>query len=306
MTNSAMITNEYTIYCDESEANGKFYSNFYGGAAVDSKLVPIIDKQLNAKKEQLYLKGEIKWSKVTENYLQKYIELINLFFDQIAENKIKIRIMFTQNRNVPSNLSKRHYDEQYFILYYQFLKGAFGLQYINDHPDIKTRIKLYLDQFPDERKERVFQFKNYLAGLSASAEFRRSRVFIEFNDIMSCNSHKHVILQCLDVVLGAMHFRLNDKHKEKPLGKSRRSSRTIAKEKLYDHIRSRIINIYPNFNIGVSTSFKDDERNIWLHPYRHWLFVAKDHVKDSGKTKKAQNKRAQNKIPTSAMSNPVD
>lgn len=277
---------EYTIYCDESESKGTFYSNFYGGAAVNSKDIPRIDEELNSLKTTLLLNSEVKWSKVTKHYLDKYITLVDRFFDFIVANDVKIRIMFTQNRNVPLNLAKRHHDEKYFILYYQFLKGAFGLQYSSLDSGIPTRIKLCMDQLPDERKEKVQQFKGYLAGLSVNPEFRKNNVQLRMEDITTCNSHKHVILQCLDIVLGAMHFRLNDKHKEKPDGQFRRSGRTIAKEKLYDHIRGRIIKIYPNFNIGVSTSFQDDKRYTWLHPYRHWVFVATDHVRDDSKTKK--------------------
>ncbi len=42
------------------------------------------------------------------------------------------------------------------------------------------------------------------------------------------------------IVLGAMAFRLNNGHKEKPVGQNRRGKRTIAKEKLYKFIYSRI------------------------------------------------------------------
>ncbi len=70
----------YRIYADESVSNGKYYSNFYGGALVKTTNIPEIEKALNDKKEELNLNGEIKWTKVTENYLEKYTEIINLFF----------------------------------------------------------------------------------------------------------------------------------------------------------------------------------------------------------------------------------
>jgi hypothetical protein len=68
------------------------------------------------------------------------------------------------------------------------------------------------------------------------------------------SSKDHVILQGLDIILGAIQFRLNDKHLEIPQGKKRRSKRTVAKEEVYKYINSRIGAIYPNFNIGVSTA----------------------------------------------------
>ena len=81
-----------------------------------------------------------------------------------------------------------------------------------------------------------------------------------------------MILQCLDVLLGAMEFRLNEKHKIIPDGKRRRGKRTIAKHKLYKFINRRIREIYPNFNVGESTGLKGDNTNRWKHPYRHWKF----------------------------------
>lgn len=98
-------------------------------------------------------------------------------------------------------------------------------------------------------------------------------------------SEQHVILQCMDVILGAMYFRLNDLHKEKLPGTYRRGKRTIAKHTLYKHINTRIRRIYPGFNIGISTGGTTADK--WNHPYRHWLFTPKQYeiVPEYGKKK---------------------
>ncbi|NLS93245.1 MAG: hypothetical protein GXX96_13905 [Planctomycetaceae bacterium] len=63
---------EYIIYTDESDKKGKFYSNFYGGVLVRSvDLQGIIDR-LEARKILLNMHQEVKWQKVTGNYLEKY------------------------------------------------------------------------------------------------------------------------------------------------------------------------------------------------------------------------------------------
>ena len=80
-------------------------------------------------------------------------------------------------------------------------------------------------------------------------------------------------MQCLDIVLGAMAFRLNDMHKEKRPDTNRRGKRTIAKEKLYKHINKKIREIRSNFNIGISTGIDGDHQNRFIHVYRHWLFI---------------------------------
>src|SRR5690606_1890603 len=108
--------------------------------------------------------------------------------------------------------------------------------------------------------------------------FRQRRIQIRPQDIADVDSKEHPVLQCLDIVLGAMTFRLNDKHKEKTARNgTRRGSRTKAKHRVYLHILRRIQEIYPNFNIGRSTGQpRPDSR--WEHPYRHWLFMPTERI----------------------------
>ena len=278
------MTTEYIIYCDESEEKGVHFSNFYGGALVTSHdLIPVTEA-LRACKAQQNLHKETKWTRITENYEGKYIALINVFFDFVKANKVKVRIMFTQNTIVARGLTRRHVDEKYFILYYQFLKHAFGLA---NSPKVPggVRLRIYPDQIPDTR-EKVEQFRGYLVGLARNPAFIQRGIKIEHDHIADVDSKEHEILQCLDIVLGAMHFRLNDKHKEKTARNgTRRGSRTKAKERVYRHILARIQDIYPNFNIGISTG-QPDEDSRWAQPYRHWLFMPTERIVIPGSKRK--------------------
>ena len=69
---------------------------------------------------------------------------------------------------------------------------------------------------------------------------------------------------------------------------NRHDKRTITKEKLYKNILRNIKIIYPNFNIGVSTSYRNDITNNWKDPYRHWCFKSKNSIFDSSLTKKSK------------------
>jgi len=109
--------------------------------------------------------------------------------------------------------------------------------------------------------------------------------FLAIYNVAEVKSHDHVVLQCLDIVIGAICFRLNDKHKIKQKGMNRRGNRTIAKEKLYKSILRRIRDIYPNFNIGTTTGRKNGIEYTWLHPYRHWRFIPSDYKYDKLRTK---------------------
>ena len=266
---------QYIIYCDESVKTGAYFGNFYGGVRVRSTHFEEVRKSLEQKKDELNLLGEVKWQKVTHNYLEKYIALIELFFDFVKEDKVKIRIMFTHNANLAKRLTKEQRENEYFLLYYQFFKHAFGFRYSNKSGK-RVSIYPFFDQLPDT-KEKNQRFKDFIYNMQFQDFFEEAKIIIHSkDDIAEAKSHDHVILQCLDVVLGAMEFRLNEKHKEIPVGKKRRGKRTVAKEKLYKLINVRIREIYPNFNVGESTGVKGNIENRWLHPYRHWKFTPSD------------------------------
>lgn len=110
--------------------------------------------------------------------------------------------MFTQNMQAPIGLSRSHVEDQYFILYYMFLKHAFGLQYSNDGAEL-VRIGLNLEQLP-ENKDRASRFKDHLCKLSTSPDFVRARIRIDRDNIADVVSHDHDLLQVLDIILGAM------------------------------------------------------------------------------------------------------
>jgi hypothetical protein len=272
------VDKEYTIFCDESDRAGRYYSNFYGGVIVGAKRLMPLNDFIEQKKHELNLHKEVKWEKVSERYLPKYQELVHEFFERVRHGDVKVRVMFRQNINVPVNLSKEQKENEYFMLYYQFIKHCFGLRFL-PHSDQGIRVRLYFDQFPDT-KEKAEQFKGHLLGLDQTKAFRDTNIRIERENITEVRSHEHAILQCLDIILGSMAFRLNDKHKEKPVGAARRGKKTIAKEKLYRTIHQEICSLRPRFNIGTTTGKDDGWRCLWTDPYRHWNFRPQDSIVD--------------------------
>lgn len=272
---------EYVLYCDESVQEGTYYSNFYGGVLVGGSVIFAVSRKLDACKVSLNLLSEVKWQKVTDNYLEKYIALSDAFFDEIKAGNLKVRIMFRQSACKPIGLSQAQLDETYYKLYYQFIKHAFGFSEFpkRGHP---TQLRIYFDQFPDTG-EQIARFRGYILGLNGSRAFLDAKLSTRPDSVVEVRSHEHVLLQCLDIVLGAMAFRLNNLHKVVPEGKHRRGKRTVAKEKLYKHILARICELHPNFNIGITTG--GGKASAWTKPYAHWAFVPKDHDFDTSRTK---------------------
>lgn len=206
--------------------------------------------------------------------------------------------MFKQNAYVFKQLDKIKYQNEFQLLYYQFIKHAFGLDYCVKNSDDEIILKLYFDQLPDT-KEKNSEFKEHILYLNNIFD---EHITIKKEDIVEINSKEHVIQQCMDIILGSINFRLNNLNKIKLNGTKRRGKTTIAKEKLYKVILKNIREIYPNFNIGISTSTRGNVNNRWLDPYRHWLFKTKNSELDKTLTKKFKKKN-NSILPTKYLAN---
>ena len=87
-------------------------------------------------------------------------------------------------------------------------------------------MKLYFDKLPDTKKRT--KFKGYIYALNDF--FCINNIHIYNEDIAEVDSRNHVILQCIDIILGSMNFKLNNMDKEKMPGRRLRGKRTIAKK----------------------------------------------------------------------------
>lgn len=265
---------EYIIYSDESVSQGEYFSDFFGGALVTNRNFNEVNSALEAKKLELNLMGEIKWTKVSVTYLEKYKQMMDLFFSFVKQNKVKLRIMFQESGHSYAPLHQDQIVNRYHLLYYQFIKHAFGLVYHDGPADETVFLKLYFDKMPVSIQEND-AFKAHIAYLQNLWQFRRARIVIRPDDIAEIDSHKHSIQQCMDIVLGAMAFRLNNKHLVIPPGETEPGHKTKAKEALFNHILELIKDADGIEDFDISkTTLPDRARDRWIIPYRHWKFLA--------------------------------
>lgn len=265
-------------FCDESAKRGPHFSNFYGASIVLSEHLEQVDSSLREFYDKAGITSEIKWNNVNPSLEERFIGFSDLFFDHIESGRLKTRLMFTQNLYRPIGLTRDHLRQQYFLLYYQFIKHGLGLQHYGAEFGARD-LELICDQFPDTSKQ-ADEFRKFLLGLN-DRHFGQQGLNLAPENIGEAKSHRHMILQGTDLVLGAIQFKLNGLDKAIPQGKRRRGKKTLAKERVYRHILNRIWRIYPNFNIGASTGTQGDLRNRWRHPYRHWKMVPYNYEIDS-------------------------
>jgi len=264
---------EYWIFADESVQDGEFFSHFFGGCMVPAHRHAEIEKRLARQKERLGFGKEVKWQRVTDQRLDSYASMVTAFFDELRADRIRMRVVFQDNETICRRPSDEARHEPYYKLYYQFIKHAFGLAHMPEREE-GTRLRLFLDRLP-HTKEHTAQFKSYLAAIPLNSQLREKRLALDPSHITEVDSSEHVLLQCVDIILGSMAFRFNERHLAKAEGNKRRGRRTIAKEKLYKHVLTQIRTIKPHFHPKISTACEPFPEGAWSMPYRHWLFKSK-------------------------------
>lgn len=271
------------IWLDESDRHGEFYSNFYGGILVPSKHHREVIERMHSIVTEAGINDEIKWQKVNEYHYERYLRVVDELFDLAKEDKLKIRIFFRHNQFTASRLKPDEKKADYQMLYYQFIKFAFGLPFANENLDSMT---LFIDEIPLRQIERD-EFLSHIRSLANDPVLKGKGLKIAEDGIIEVNSKHHLPLQFMDLILGAICFKLNEKNKLKAEGENKIGKRTLVKLKLYKHINTRIREIYPNFNIGVTTPIRIPSDS-WTQVYRHWSFIPKYHTRDASRTKKAK------------------
>lgn len=279
----------YYIWTDESDSTGKYYANFYGGILIRSEHYEEVLRRLSDVVKEVGLEAEeIKWQKVNEYTEERYKRIIDVLFDILGEGKAKMRIFFRHRQFEPVGLSNEQRRKEYPKLYYQFIKNDFGLVFSNPKGK-NVRVRLLIDDMPLKGPDRD-EFLKAIYHLNELKTFQKANIHINDGDVAEVNSKKHLPLQVMDVVLGSMCFRLNDKHKERGID-GKRAKRNIVKEKLYKHIRTRIWGLHPGFNIGVTTPITKLS-DLWERPYLHWNFVPRNFTKNEELTKRHKTETA--------------
>lgn len=267
----------YRLYSDEAWTHNprlRFW-RFYGGALVKSSDRERVENALLALKNELGLQGEIKWSEARQFNSDRIAVVVERFLQFVESGDVKFRYMWIDNGfQNPEALTPYHEEWGFYILYYYFVVQGFGLPWHDENGAVE--VELFPDQLPDNvDKRRAFReflmrahtFQRYETG----SQFRISEVA---DDVKSGH---HIILQCVDFIIGAIGYRLNDRHRVKQ-NNGRRSDGTRRKEGLYKGIYRALRKIDMGergtlaYSIGHSTGKGGEWANLWRHKFRQWDF----------------------------------
>ena len=220
---------------------------------------------LEAEKAHLNLHGEVKWQRVTQNYLDKYRNLSSLFFTFVRDGKVRLRILFTDNATAPERLTTLNYSQRYLLLYLAFIEHAFDIRYRSPR-DETVRLRILLDTLPVPVEDKRV-FRRQLYRLNSGCVFQSGGVRVFPGDIGEVDSRDHVLLQCLDVVLGAMQSGMNAR------GYRVSGKRSLARSQLSAHVLRQVKSIHPDFHMEATTPVAAGQG--WQCFYRHRLYGSK-------------------------------
>lgn len=188
---------KYDLYCDESRqdllvnkdsinANNQFVC--IGGIMIKSELREEIKKGIKDLKEKHKVYGELKWGNVSNNKLDFYIELVDLFFNK----EIDFRSVIIDATEVDNDLyNESDHELGYYKLYYQLIYHWIEPKY---------NYYIFTDYKTNKDKNRLKALKDIL-----NISCRCSCVDI----VQSINSKESLLLQMQNVLMGAVGYKFN-------------------------------------------------------------------------------------------------
>jgi hypothetical protein len=215
----------------------------------------------------------MKWSNARPFNWERYAIVIERFLDYVESGDVKLRYMWLdQMKQNPATLTEHQREYGYYILYYFFAVFCLGLPWHDE--DEAVKIELLVDTLPEDPVKRR-EFREFMLRCHSFRRYQGQAPF-RFVEVGEVNSKDHILLQCVDVIIGSAGFRLNKMHLVTQRN-GRRAKATKAKEQLYRQITARIGKITmaergrEAYGIGVSTSTGTFE-NRWRLKFRQWDF----------------------------------
>jgi Protein of unknown function (DUF3800) len=268
---------QYVIYSDESHTHDKElqHGRFYGGCLLPSAERQRLNERIATEMLRCGLIGELKWQKLNHRNYTRMRDVLDVFFDLVEANIVRLRVMWLPVRENPTQdvEFRRH---GYLELYSHFVIVGFGLEHHGESHDV--HIEFLPDALPESPSKRRTFVENLLT--VHATKYKRNCRF-KIIRVSEVDSKKHALLQCVDVIIGALAFKMNDNRLRYPAAAP--TNRLEACILLGSHVVERIRRIHAarcpsRYQLRESTWPGSDENGVihqeykWAFPYRQWRF----------------------------------
>lgn len=195
------MSKTFNFYCDESTHLQNDKEPFMIIAYISSAYNQLEQHKLHLKmlKAKHQIKGECKWSKVSESKYHYYADLIDYFFS----TDMNFRAVIVKKSQIDENRTDFTYNDFYFRMYYQLLHHKINLEY---------NYNIYFDVKDTTSNKKLLKLKDILKWNASIRSFQ----FIK--------SHESSLMQLADLLMGAINYKL------------RKYNQVIAKNKLIERI----------------------------------------------------------------------
>lgn len=186
---------KFEVYCDEAHpdvftsANPRGQYLMIGSLWLPAGLREEIKQKVVELRQRHHAWGEIKWSKVSPNRQDFYIELIDLFFSY--GDNLRFRCIAVDRQQVDLALHENDSELGFYKFYYQLLH-----HWILDF----NEYRIFCDAKTNRDPKRLPVFQRCLTHANLSSEIQ---------SIQSLPSREVILIQMADLLLGAASSRLN-------------------------------------------------------------------------------------------------
>src|SRR5208282_4360992 len=231
----------WNIYTDESRQSADRYM-ITGGLALSHSATQDFSAELESFRHAFLMFNEFKWTKVSRAKLGHYQTLMDIFFRRMLAGQVCFHCMIVDKHIL--DFQTHHAgdrDRAFSVLYYNLLLHAFARRY-----GFNYKLRAYLD-YNDSKtsQDKLKEILNW--GFDA-----RYRPFTHpFDKLHRVDSKKFDLIQVADVILGAIGWHKNDRHKKTE------SSR--PKSALADHIAA----LAGRETLATETPFEQCDFTIW-------------------------------------------
>jgi len=130
----------YHIYCDESRQTKDRYM-VIGGIIIPEDNVAVFNQTMEKVRQEENMRAELKWSKVTNQKLSKYLCFVDYFLEQNKTDKLNFHAVIVDNHHMDyKKLGKGDREAGFYKFYYALLLQSFGR-----HADKDAKFFVYLD-----------------------------------------------------------------------------------------------------------------------------------------------------------------
>lgn len=189
----------YHIYCDESRQTKDRFM-VIGGIIIAEEHVGLFNQTMENFRQEENMRAELKWPKVTNQKLSKYLRFVDYFFALNNTDKLNFHAVIVDNHHVDyKKLGKGDREAGFYKFYYELLLQSFG-----GHANQDAKFFVFLDYRITNYSLKTLK-KNLNRGMR-----RRWGLHTDIIRVIEPRRAKSTnLIQMADIILGALGFQKN-------------------------------------------------------------------------------------------------